>query len=210
MNATLVDHSGKFVHLRLLGVLGGAFQFSGSTWTLGPALYENGMAKLATGSGTITLNQRFDGNFILPPNSDANALSGTYDPSNALAVDQTAIAGNWKQDGFAMQIDDAGNVTGTLTSGTRICDLQGTATLASPGSAKNLYAVRIVAEASTQPGSTGCALSTGIPHIGFAAIRLMPANGDIIVNSGTRYVRTLVMAATTGTGGYFSTQMSRP
>jgi hypothetical protein len=38
----------------------------------------------------------------------------------------------------------------------------------------------------------------------------MPANGDIIVNSSTRYVRTLVMAASTGTGGYFSTQMSRP
>ncbi|SPS00199.1 conserved hypothetical protein [Cupriavidus taiwanensis] len=136
-------------------------------------------------------------------------MSGIYDPSNALAVDQAAIAGSWKQNGFAMQIDDAGNVTGSYTSGTRVCNLQGTATLASPGSAKNLYAVTIIAQASTQPGTTGCALSTGIPHNGFAALRLMPANGSLVVNSSTRYVRTLVMGASTGTGGYFTTQMSR-
>ncbi|MGY2489070.1 hypothetical protein [Cupriavidus sp. CP313] len=210
MNATLVDNSGKFVHARLTGVLGGAFQFSGSAWTLGPGtLYETGFAYPATGAGTITPGQRFDGNFVATPGNPTNVLSGTYDPSNALAVDQAAIAGNWKQDGFAMQIDDAGNVTGTYTSGTRICDLQGTATLATPGSAKNLYAVRIVAENSTQPGSTGCALSTRVPHNGFAAIRLMPADGSIIVNSSTRYARTLVMAGSTGTGGYFTMQMSK-
>lgn len=210
MSTTLVDSSGKFMHLRLIGVLGGTFQFSGSTWTLAPGtLYETGFANPATGAGTITLNQRFDGTFATTPNNVANALSGTYDPANALAVDQAAIAGNWKQDGFAMQIDDEGNVTGTYASGTRICDLQGTATLASPGSAKNLYAVRVIAEKSTQPGSTGCSLSTGIPHNGFAAIRLMPADGGIIVTSSTRFARTLVMAASTGTGGYFTTQMSR-
>ncbi|UIF90710.1 hypothetical protein [Cupriavidus sp. UYPR2.512] len=210
MNATLVDNSGKFVHARLTGVLGGAFQFSGSTWTLGPGtLYETGFVNPATGAGTITPSQRFDGNFVTTPNNVTNALSGTYDPSNALAVDQAAIAGNWTQGGFAMQIDDAGNVTGTYTSGTRICDLQGTATLATPGSATNLYAVRIFAENSTQPGSTGCALSTGVPHNGFAAIRLMPADGSIIVSNSTRYARTLVMAGSTGTGGYFTMQMSK-
>lgn len=210
MNATLVDNSGKFVHARLTGVLGGAFQFSGSTWTLGPGtLYETGFANPATGAGTITPGQRFDGNFVATPGNVTNALSGTYDRSNALAVDQAAIAGNWKQDGFAMQIDDAGNVTGTYTSGTRICDLQGTATLATPGSAKNLYAVRIFAENSTQPGSTGCALSTRVAHNGFAAIRLMPVDGSIIVNSSTRYARTLVMAGSTGTGGYFTAQMTK-
>lgn len=210
MNATLVDHNGKFANVKSSGVLGGTFQFSGSTWKLGPgALYETGFAKPAAGSGTITLSQRFDGNFVMPPNTITNELSGTYDPSNALAVDQAAIAGSWKQDGFAMQIDDAGNVTGTHTSGTRVCDLQGMATLASPGSAKNLYTVTLIAQASTQPETTGCALSTGIPHNGFAALRLMPANGSIVVNSSTRYVRTLVMGASTGTGGYFVTQMSR-
>ena len=210
MTATLVDHSGKFVNVRTSGVLGGVFQSSGSNWTLGPdAMYESGFAKPAIGSGTITLSQRLQGNFVTPPNTNANDLSGTFDPSNALAVDQAAIAGNWKQDGFAMQIDDAGNVTGTHTSGTRVCNLQGTAALASPGSTKNLYAVTIIAQASTQPGSTGCALSTGIPHNGLAALRLMPANGNVVLNSNTRYVRTLVMGASTGTGGYFATQMSR-
>jgi len=88
MNATLVDNSGKFVHARLTGVLGGAFQFSGSTWTLGPGtLYETGFAYPATGAGTITPGQRFDGNFVATPGNPTNVLSGTYDPSSALAVD---------------------------------------------------------------------------------------------------------------------------
>ncbi|PZX34704.1 conserved exported hypothetical protein [Cupriavidus phytorum] len=207
---TLIDSSGRFIQPRLMAVLGGTFQFSGSTWTLGPdTLYETGLPRPVTGSGTITAGQRFNGNFVIPPNTDTNELAGIYDPSNALAVDQAAIAGSWKQSGFAMQIDTEGHVTGTYTIGTRVCDLQGTATLATPGSAKNLYAVRIFAQASTQPGTTGCALSTGIPHNGLAAIRLMPANGEVIVNSNTRYVRTLAMVASTGTGGFLATQMSK-
>lgn len=208
---TLVGPDGTFVQPRVLGVLGGTFQFSGSTWTLGPgSLYETGLAMPVTGSGTITPGQRLDGSFVIPPATDANELSGTYDASNALAVDQAAIAGSWKQSGFALQIDDAGHVTGTHTNGTLVCDLQGTATLATPGSARNMYTVRMVAQVSTQPGTTGCSLSTGIPHNGLAALRLMPANGEIIVNSSTRYVRTLIMIASTGTGGYFATQMSKP
>ncbi|SOY64722.1 hypothetical protein [Cupriavidus taiwanensis] len=207
---TLVDSSGRFIQPRLLAVLRGTFQFSGSSWTLGPdTLYETGLARPVTGSGTITPGQRLDGNFVVPPSTDTNGLAGIYDSSNALAVDQAAIAGDWKQSGFAMHIDPAGHVAGTYTAGTRVCELQGTATLATPGSAKNLYAVRIFAQASTQPGTTGCALSTGIPHDGLAAIRLMPANGEIVVNSNTRYVRTLVMSASTGTGGFFATQMSK-
>jgi hypothetical protein len=210
MNATMIDSSGKFIHPRLLGVLGGAFQFSGSAWTLSPdTFYESGFANPATGAGTIALNQRVEGNFVTSPNGASTAFSGIYDPSNALAVDQAAIAGSWKQSGFAMQVDDAGKLTGTYTSGTRICDLEGTVMLAEPGSAKNLYAVNVVAANSAQPGSTGCALSTGIPHKGYAAIRLMPANGSILVTTSTRYVRTLVMAGRTGTGGYFTTQMSK-
>ncbi|NUO88031.1 MAG: hypothetical protein HOQ33_19955 [Cupriavidus sp.] len=211
MTTTLVGPDGNFVQPRLQGVLGGTFQFSGSTWTLGPGtLYETGLARPVTGSGTITPGQRFDGSFVIPPATDANDLSGTYNASNALAVNQAAIAGSWKQSGFAMQIDDSGHVTGTHTDGTRVCDLQGTATLATPGSAKNMYTVRMVAQVSTQPGATGCSLSTGIAHNGLAALRLMPANGEIVVNSSTRYVRTLIMVASTGTGGYFATQMSKP
>ncbi|WP_354686448.1 hypothetical protein [Cupriavidus necator] len=37
--ATLIDRSGKFISTAALGVLGGAFQFSGSTWTLGPGTF---------------------------------------------------------------------------------------------------------------------------------------------------------------------------
>ncbi|WP_226797533.1 hypothetical protein [Cupriavidus necator] len=48
-----------------------------------------------------------------------------------------------------------------------------------------------------------------MPHNGFAAIRLMPADGGIIMNSSTRYARTLVMAGSTGTGGYFTMQMTK-
>jgi len=48
-----------------------------------------------------------------------------------------------------------------------------------------------------------------VPHKGFAALRLMPADGSIIVNSSTRYARTLVMAGSTGTGGYFTMQMTK-
>ncbi|WP_208647590.1 hypothetical protein [Cupriavidus lacunae] len=108
-----------------------------------------------------------------------------------------------------MQIDDAGNLAGTYTSGTRICNLQGTVKLAEPGTAKNLYAVNATAANSTQPNSTGCVMSTGVLHKGFAAIRLMPANGSIVATSSMRYVRTLLMAGSTGYGGYFTTQMSK-
>lgn len=208
--ATLIDSSGKFISTELLGVLGGAFQFSGSTWTLSPGtLFEWMLAYSATGSGTITPNNRFDGNYSTAQNGVPKPISGTYDAANALAVNQAVIAGNWKQNGFAMQLDDAGNLTGTYTRGTRVCTLHGTVLLAEPGSAKNLYVVNVVPSNSTDAASTGCDLTTSVPHRGYAAIRLMPADGSILVTSDTRYVRTLLMSARTGNGGYFTTQMSK-
>ncbi|WP_439685956.1 Lipoprotein [Cupriavidus oxalaticus] len=209
-NATLVDSSGKFVSTALLSVLGGTIQFSGSTWTLGPdTVVENGFVNRATGSGTITLGHRLDGSYTITPGGISRTLAATYDPANALAVEQSSISGSWRQNGFAMQIDDTGNLTGTYTSGTRVCDLTGTVVLATPGSARNLYVVNVEPTESTQPGNTGCALSTQVQHKGHAAIRFSPVDGATFVNSNTRYLRTLVMVARTGTGGYFMTQMSR-
>ncbi|MEM5427927.1 hypothetical protein [Cupriavidus oxalaticus] len=209
-NATLVDGSGRFVSTALLSVLGGTFQFSGSTWTLGPdTVVENGFVNLATGSGTITPANRLDGSYATTPGGATRTLAATYDPANALAVEQSSISGSWKQNGFAMQIDDTGNLTGTYTSGTRVCDLKGTVVLATPGSARNLYAVNVEPTESTQPGNTGCALSTRVQHKGYAAIRFAPVDGATLVNSDTRYLRTLLMVARTGTGGYFMTQMAR-
>ncbi|QEZ43189.1 hypothetical protein D2917_02370 [Cupriavidus oxalaticus] len=209
-NATLVDGSGKFVSTALLSVLGGTFQFSGSTWTLGSdTVVENGFVNLATGSGTITPANRLDGSYTTTPGGVSKTLAAIYDPANALAVEQSSISGSWKQNAFAMQIDDTGNLTGTYTSGTRVCDLKGTVVLATPASAKNLYVVDVEPSVSPQPGNTGCALSTGVPHKGYAAIRFAPVDGAIVVNSNTRYLRTLLMVARTGTGGYFMTQMSR-
>ncbi|SOY67336.1 conserved exported hypothetical protein [Cupriavidus taiwanensis] len=209
MNATLVDRGGKFMHLTASGVISGTFQFAGSSWKLSPdSIYESAFLSLATGAGTLTPGQRLSGSIVRTSSGATTALANTYDPSNALAVDQAAIAGNWQQSGFAMQIDAAGNLTGTHTSGTRICDLHGTVTLAEPGSAKNLYAVSVSADA--RASASGCSLTTGMPHKGFAAIRLMPADGSVVITSATRYVRTLVMTGTTGYGGYFTTQLSKP
>jgi hypothetical protein len=108
-----------------------------------------------------------------------------------------------------MSVDDQCNVNGTYTSGTRICALTGTAVLAEPGSSKNLYRVNMIASVATQPASTGCALSVGVPHQGYAAIRFVPSDGGILISSNTLYRRSLAMVATTGNGGYFKTQMAR-
>ncbi|WP_080745017.1 hypothetical protein [Cupriavidus necator] len=160
--ATLIDSRGKFINLGILGVLGGTFQFAGSTWTLGPdTFYEHGYLEPVTGTGTITLSNRFDGTYAPVLTGGSRTISGSYDPANALAVNQAAIAGSWKQDEFEMQIDEAGSLTGTYTSGTRVCTLQGSVTLAEPGSAENLYVVNVVAGTSTKPGTTGCGLSVG-------------------------------------------------
>lgn len=108
-----------------------------------------------------------------------------------------------------MQIDEAGSLTGTNTSSTRVCTLQGAVTLAEPGSAKNLYVVDVVAGTPPKPGTTSCGLSACLPHTGYAAIRFMPADSSILVTKDTRYKHTLVMSGRTGTGGYFVTQMSK-
>lgn len=210
MVATFIDSAGRFVRAELLGMVDGAFQFTGSTWNLSSdTFYESMVATPVTGTGTIALSSKLDGSYLVAGQGIPRTVHAVYDPANALAVDQTSIQGKWKQDGFDMSVDDVGNVTGTYTSGTKVCALEGTAVLAEPGSAKNLYRVTLTASLPTQTASTGCDMSLGIAHLGYAAIRFVPSDGGMLVTANTLYSRTLALAATTGTGGYLKTQMMK-
>lgn len=208
--ATFVDTTGRFVRAERIGVVNGGFQFSGSNWSFAPdTIFEYLVPKNVTGSGTITLGSKLDGSYLKDGSDTPTTVRATYDAANALAVDQASIQGSWKQDGFEMSVDEQGNVNGTYTSGTRICALTGTAVLAEAGSRKNLYRLNMTATVSTQPASTGCNMSVGIPHLGYAAIRFMPSDGSLVITSSTLYSRTLAMVASSGNGGYFMTQMRK-
>ncbi|WP_224081996.1 hypothetical protein [Cupriavidus laharis] len=208
MGVTFIDSAGRFIRAELVGAVSGGFQFSGSAWNFTPdTVSEFSFINPVTGSGTITLNSKLDGSYQVTGSDTPWTVHAAYDPANALAVDQASIEGSWKQDGFEMSVDDQGNVNGTYTSGTRICALTGTAVLAEPGSRKNLYRVNMTASVATQAASTGCAMSVGVPHQGYAAIRFVPSDGRIIITGNTLYSRSLAMVASTGTGGYFKTQM---
>ncbi|CAG9181180.1 hypothetical protein [Cupriavidus pinatubonensis] len=188
----------------------GAFQFAGSTWNFSPdTFYESMVATPVTGTGTIALNSRLDGFYLVAGQGNPRTVHAAYDPANALAVDQPSVQGKWKQDGFDMSVDDVGNVTGTYTSGTRVCALEGTAVLAEPGFAKNLYRLSLTASLPTQTASTGCDMTLGVAHRGYAAIRFVPSDGGMLVTANTLYSRTLALAATTGTGGYLKAQMTK-
>lgn len=203
-----IDSAGRFIRAELVGMVNGGFRFSGSSWSFtADTISEFLVAKSVTGSGTIALNSKLDGSYQIPGQVDPRIVQATYDAANALAVDQASIQGNWKQGGLELSVDDQGSIAGTYTSGTKICALAGNAVLAEPGSAKNLYRVSLTASLPTQPASTGCDLSLGIPHQGYAAIRFVPSNGSIIVTASTRYSRSLAMAVSTGTGGYLKGQM---
>ncbi|WER45485.1 hypothetical protein CupriaWKF_14425 [Cupriavidus sp. WKF15] len=208
MTVTFIDSGARFVRAELVGTVRGGFRFSGSTWNFTPdTVSEFLVATTVTGTGTIALNSKLDGSYQRAGSDTPSTIGATYDPANALAVDQASIEGSWKQDGFEISIDDQGNVSGTYTSGTKICALTGTAMLAEPGSAKNLYRVSVTPSVATSPASTGCAMSVDIPHQGYAAIRFVPSDGSIVTTSNTLYRRSLTMVATTGTGGFFKTQM---
>jgi len=210
MGTTFIDSAGRFVRAELVGMVDGAFQFAGANWSLSPdSLYEFMVATPVTGSGTITPGSKLDGSYLVAGQSTPHDIHAIYDPANALAVDQTSIQGKWKQDGFEMSVDDEGSVTGTYTNGTKVCALEGTAVLAEPGSAKNLYRVSLTASLPAQAASTGCDMTLGIAHRGYAAIRFVPSDGSILVTANTLYRRTLALAATTGTGGYLKAQMTK-
>ncbi|ODV43348.1 hypothetical protein AWV79_18305 [Cupriavidus sp. UYMMa02A] len=208
MGATFIDSAGRFIRAEPVGMVNGGFQFVGATWNFTPdTISEFMFVKPVTGSGTIAPNSKLDGSYRIPGQESPTTIHATYDPANALAVDQASIQGTWKQGGFELSVDDQGNLSGTYTSGSKICALAGSAVLAEPGSAKNLYRVTLAASLPTEPASSGCDLSLGVPHQGYAAIRFVPSDGSLLVTASTLYSRSLAMAVSTGTGGYLKGQL---
>ncbi len=165
MGATFIDSAGRFIRAELVGMVNGGFQFTGATWNFTPdTISEFMFVKSVTGSGTIAQNSKLDGSYQVPGQETPKTISATYDPANALAVDQASIQGKWKQGGLELSVDDQGNLSGTYTSGSKICALAGSAVLAEPGSAKNLYRVTLAASLrpSRQAPAAICPLASRI------------------------------------------------
>jgi hypothetical protein len=121
-----------------------------------------------------------------------------YSTANALAVDQASVQGKWANTGanggigVSLDVDAVGALTGS-TSGSRIgtCSLTGQVVLGQPGTAKNLYTVTLQATNSANEGQPSCALQTGSPYMGPAAIVFVPA-GQYASNGYFRALSLLI------------------
>jgi hypothetical protein len=171
-------------------LLYGKWQLSGASWQFdSTSLIANTsggtpiVAGLA-GSGTLNTRVSYSGTYGLI--SPTLPILDNYSNANALAVSQSDLAGRCASGGLAVDVNSAGVFTGRWTAvSVGDCVLNGTAALATPGSAKNLYAISLTA---TPASGASCTLSAAGTYAGFAAITF--------VNNGTPQSPNFVRAVT--------------
>ncbi|MDM0104648.1 hypothetical protein QTH97_06880 [Variovorax sp. J22R24] len=190
-----VSASGKVVRQFNVGLLWGSIDISGSNWIFNPETeYTFVTVDPVTGSGTFSPKASMDGTYSRRGSASAFGPL-TYSFANALAVDQTSVAGTWSTPdtlgmGMSIMVDKTGAFAGS-TSGSRIgvCKLSGTLLLAEPDSAKNAYATTLNAENAATGTESKCQLLSDMPYVGPSAIVFHPA-GRYVTNG---YFRTIAL-----------------
>lgn len=186
-----IASDGTYVRRAWSGMAFGKISSNAGTWKVESGFYspELGNPNALSGSGTFTAFRTVSGT------DSGGAVSHTFDSSNALAVEQNELQGQWSTDdgAFDISLDATGRFTGT-TSGTAFgaCNVGGMVTSADPGTKKNVFRV-----AMTASGGTACKLSlmeySGLANVDLYAVTSTPANG---------YKRYLILAMSPNNGNW--------
>lgn len=180
----IVKPGGKMMHFEITQahpsakVVSGSMKLDGQSWTLnatGVRLLAMGSTAMAvTGSGSYVSRQSIEGSFTWAGSAVESWGPLAYHPSNALAVNQASIAGRWaSSDGtVVLSIDATGTVAGEYVHRqVNSCALSGAVLMAEPGSAKNLYDLKLNVVDNPGSGATCDRLDS---YTGVAALVLNP------------------------------------
>ncbi|WP_109483816.1 hypothetical protein [Paraburkholderia sp. C35] len=196
-----IDPANNLQYVDSIGTLA-TTQFFGSiiptssTWVLNTGIkYFGGFFYTASsGSGAFSAKQTFNGSYVA--NGSTVNVSWIYDAANALAVTQSSVAGSWTETNTSLTVDNAGAVSGTISS----CPISGTLLLTTPLSKKNLYTLTVTVSGT----ATLCTVASGTTFSGQAAIVFLPITGSSL------YKRTIFFAVKTAdNSGYAIGQVSK-
>jgi hypothetical protein len=213
---TFITPQGVLARKDLLDWTWGSINIQGSDWAFNPdtRVRQGSFAeKTATGSGTFTAKTSMTGRISVDGREATKWGPLKYSISNALAIKQEALAGNWSVTertngglGMAIEFDSAGGFTGT-TAGSQIgvCKLTGAAIQATPGSARNLFYMTMTATNAASGTEKPCALDTTLPYAALSAVVLEAA--DFIEQRG--YFRAFVFHARTANGAMVTNFLHR-
>lgn len=202
-----IDAAGNYLGFESTShLLDGVWELSGTQWafTASSFFFNSGsgipIATGLAGSGTVTPRSGFEGTYGAI--SPSLPLAHDYAAANALAVGQADAAGTWTATTLSVVITASGDMTGRMTSvSAGDCSLAGTVLQASPGTAKNLYAVTVTP--SNGPSGT-CDLKNGQTYQGHAAITF--------TNTGTAgapfYVRSMTFIVRKD-GSWFAAELPK-
>ncbi len=195
---TFVSPNGDIARKQLVGTLWGSIATTGLNWTFNPGTAEYFIDALpVTGSGTFSPMISMDGSYAVDGGSPKAFGPVNYSTANALAVRQESVKGKWANTEsssirVSIDVDENGVFTGS-TSGSQIgvCGVSGSVKLAAAGTAKNMYVVAATAVNTAGAGQKACALETGAPYVGPAAIVFSPAGNFV----GNGYFRAIYLIA---------------
>jgi hypothetical protein len=198
-----VGNDGSLARQLVVGSLWGSIAVTGSNWVFNPdTVVDFISAEAVTGSGTFSPKVSMDGTYSVGGGSSRAFGPLTYSSANALAVNQSSVAGTWVSDassgiGVSITVDATGAFTGS-TSGAQIgvCNVSGTLTLAQPGTAKNAFIATLNAVNAATGNQTACQLQTSPSYVGPSAIVFLPA-GNFVGNGYFRSIAMTIRHATT-------------
>lgn len=199
-----VGADGSIARSFTVGTLWGSLKLTGLDWSFNPDTEFSFLSvSQATGSGTFAPKKTMNGTYAYGTRDPADFGPLTYTIENALAVSQASVVGTWSNNdsslGVTVRVDDKGVFTGT-TSGAEVgqCTLSGTVALAQPGSAKNMYELKLKAVNAAMASKDDCelTLATAGSYVGPAAIGLVPAG----VFESNGYFRSLMFLIRSNTG----------
>lgn len=181
---TFIGATGQLARKDILDWTWGSIEVTGLTWAFkSPTLSLSDKSEIKTviGAGTFSPKKSMDGSFTVDGGASRPWGPLKYSAANALAVGQDNLKGKWSTEsltgiGMSIEIDAHGFFTGT-TSGTSVgvCNLTGAIAQQEPGTAKNMFYLRIEAINGASGTQKACVLDTELPYYGPAGIVLSAA-----------------------------------